>query len=272
MYIKYVITIMLASNFATKHITVIWCSMMKKSPVYIIVLGLLIFASTYIHNTLQDKTPILEVVQPSVTSPTPIPPSPQPAVLGQTDYEEATISAVVDGDTVKLSNGKTLRYIGVDTPETVDPRRAVGCFGTEASTYNRLLTIGKTVYLEKDVSDTDRYGRLLRYVYLQSGEMVNEMLIREGYAHASAYPPDVKYQDTFEKLETEAREKNAGLWKSCAISPTQTAPQTNQFTCDCAKSCNDITTCAEATFQLKSCSCKALDGNNDGIACNSLCR
>jgi micrococcal nuclease len=252
--------------------------MMKKSPVYIIVLGLLIFASTYIHNTLQDKTPLLEVIQPSVTTPTITPISPSPAVLGQVDLpagskalEEATISAVVDGDTVKLSNGKTLRYIGVDTPETVDPRRAVGCFGTEASTYNRLLTIGKTVYLEKDVSDTDRYGRLLRYVYLQSGEMVNEMLIREGYAYASAYPPDVKYQDTFEKLEKEAREKNAGLWGSCNFTPTP-APQTNSFACDCSKSCNDISTCEEATFQLKSCSCKSLDGNSDGIACNSLCR
>jgi micrococcal nuclease len=253
--------------------------MMKKSPLYIIVLGLLIFASTYIHNNLQDTTPILEVVQPSVTSPTPKTISPSPAVLGELNLptdskalEEATISAVVDGDTVKLSNGKTLRYIGVDTPETVDPRRAVGCFGSEASTYNRLLTTGKTVYLEKDVSNTDRYGRLLRYVYLQSGEMVNEMLIREGYAYASAYPPDIKYQDTFEKLEIEAREKNTGLWKSCAVSPTLKPQQTNQFTCDCAKSCNDITTCAEATFQLKSCSCKALDGNNDGIACNNICR
>lgn len=245
--------------------------MMKKSPIYIIIVGILILVSTYIHNSLITTQPLLEVVQPSVTSPTPIPPSPSPAVLGETDYEEATISAVVDGDTVKLTNGKTLRYIGVDTPETVDPRRAIGCFGTEASTYNRLLTTGKTVYLEKDVSDTDRYGRLLRYVYLQSGEMVNEMLIREGYAYASAYPPDIKYQDIFERLEKQAREKNAGLWGSCNTSPTS-APQTNQFTCDCSKSCNDISTCAEATFQLKSCSCKNLDGNNDGVACNSLCR
>ncbi len=244
--------------------------MMKKSPLYIVCIGLFILISTYIHNSLQTNPPLLESTPPTITpTHTNTPFSPQ--VLGETDFEEATISAVVDGDTVKLANGKTLRYIGIDTPETVDPRREVGCFGSEASTYNKLLTTGKTVYLEKDVSNTDKYGRLLRYVYLQSGEMVNEMLVREGYAYASAYPPDIKYQDHFEGLEKEARDANRGLWNACSsmISPT---PDPKTFSCDCSKSCNDITTCEEATFQLRSCSCKHLDGNNDGIACNSLCR
>lgn len=250
--------------------------MAKRVSFLLTLLGIFLVISTYIHNQLQTKPSLLPIGTPTPTT-TPKPqlspanPSTQQDVLGQTDFEEAVIEKTIDGDTVRLTNGKTLRYIGVDTPETVDPRREVGCFGSEASNYNKLLTTGKTVYLEKDVSETDRYGRLLRYVYLQSGEMVNEMLVREGYAYASAYPPDIKYQERLEKLEKEARDTRRGLWGSCteSISPT---PDPATFRCDCTKSCSQLTTCEEATFQLRSCSCKNLDGNNDGIACNSLCR
>lgn len=69
--------------------------------------------------------------------------------------------------------------------------------------------------LERDVSETDRYGRLLRYVYLSNGEMVNEVIIREGYALARSFPPDVKYQDRFREAEREAKQKQRGLWRSC---------------------------------------------------------
>ncbi|HRN96321.1 MAG TPA: thermonuclease family protein [Candidatus Levybacteria bacterium] len=249
--------------------------MMKKASFFITLIGIFILTATLIHNELQTKPTLLTVTEltstPTPTTHIDLSPTQSPDVLGQKNFEEATIVSTVDGDTVRLSNGKTLRYIGIDTPETVDPRREVGCFGKEASNYNKVLTTGKTVYLEKDISDTDRYGRLLRYVYLQSGEMVNEMLVREGYAYASAYPPDVKYQDKLEVLEKEARDNNRGLWGSCqsSISPT---PDPTTFSCDCTKSCSQITTCQEATFQLTSCGCKSLDGNNDGIACNSLCR
>lgn len=121
------------------------------------------------------------------------------------------VMRVVDGDTIKLENGQIVRYIGVDTPETVDPRRAVGCFGKEASAKNKELVLGKEVRLVKDVSETDKYQRLLRYVY--AGDLfINEYLVREGYARASSYPPDVKYQDLFRDAEREAREANRGLW------------------------------------------------------------
>jgi len=132
---------------------------------------------------------------------------------------------VVDGDTIEvLMSGTTykVRYIGVDTPETVDPRRPVGCYGREASERNRQLVEGKTVGLEKDVSETDKYERLLRYVWLD-GEMVNAVLVREGYAMASTYPPDVKYQDLFLSLQGEARDAGLGLWGPACI-PTPVAP------------------------------------------------
>ena len=126
----------------------------------------------------------------------------------------AWVARVVDGDTIRVTFGGreyTVRYIGVDTPETVDPRRPVQPFGKEASARNKELVEGKTVRLEKDVSETDRFGRLLRYVYVDD-LMVNAILVQEGYAHAVSYPPDVKHQELFRRLEREAREAKRGLW------------------------------------------------------------
>jgi len=133
--------------------------------------------------------------------------------------ERTTVKRVIDGDTIELIDGRKLRYIGIDTPETVDPRTSVECFGREASAYNRSLVEGKEVELEKDVSETDRYGRLLRYVYLlQEGKqvMVNKLLVSAGYAISSSYPPDIKYQEELDSLEVEAQTQNKGLWGSCS--------------------------------------------------------
>ena len=131
-----------------------------------------------------------------------------------TGEPKARVTRVVDGDTIHVSLGGrdyTVRYIGLDTPETVDPRRPVQPFGKEASDRNKQLVEGKIVTLEKDVSETDRFGRLLRYVYVD-GRMVNATLVEEGYARAATFPPDVKYQELFRRLEQEAREVKRGLW------------------------------------------------------------
>jgi len=125
-----------------------------------------------------------------------------------------TVTDVVDGDTIKLSDGTTIRYIGIDTPETKHPHKGVECFGLQASKKNSELVLGKTVKLTYDVSKTDRYGRVLAYVWVE-GKMVNETLVKEGYAFATAFPPDVLYQDTFEMLEAEAKFENRGLWNEC---------------------------------------------------------
>lgn len=133
--------------------------------------------------------------------------------------EQALVSKVVDGDTIELENGWTVRLIGIDTPETVDPRRPVGCFGKEASNKAKSLLSGKVVILQKDVSETDKYGRLLRYVFLpvEEGQLlfVNDYLVREGFAKVLTYPPDVKYNEQFRQAETEARENQRGLWGVC---------------------------------------------------------
>jgi micrococcal nuclease len=107
-----------------------------------------------------------------------------------------------------------IRLIGIDTPETVDPRRPVQCFGERASDRTREIVAGRVVALEKDVSETDRYGRLLRYVWVD-GRMLNARLVEEGYASASRYPPDVKHAALFDALQAEAREAGRGLWREC---------------------------------------------------------
>jgi micrococcal nuclease len=135
----------------------------------------------------------------------------------QSSVVEARVTRVVDGDTIEVDIDGSIhevRYIGIDTPETVHPTQPVECFGKEASDKNTELVGGETVKLEKDVSETDRYGRLLRYVWV--GDIfANDYLVRQGYAYASTYPPDVKYADQFAQAQTEAEENNRGLWAIC---------------------------------------------------------
>ena len=127
---------------------------------------------------------------------------------------QAQIVRVIDGDTIEVEiEGKSykVRYIGIDTPELHHPEKPVEYYAQEAYEKNRELVEGKTVFLEKDVSETDRYGRLLRYVYV-GDTFVNAYLVQQGYAQVSTYPPDVKYQERFLELQREARKAQRGLW------------------------------------------------------------
>lgn len=132
--------------------------------------------------------------------------------------ETARVTRVVDGDTIVIEiDGREdrVRYIGVDTPETVAPGRPVECYGREASARNKELVEGKTVRLVRDVSDRDRFDRLLRYVYV--GEtFINAELIRGGYATVATFPPGVREIDRLRVVEREARESGRGLWGACS--------------------------------------------------------
>jgi micrococcal nuclease len=141
-----------------------------------------------------------------------------------TQKETGTVvKRVVDGDTIELTSGQKVRFIGVNTPETHHPTKGLECYGKEAEAYTRQLLEGKQVRLEKDVSETDRYGRLLRYIYLvpessTSAELfVNKHLVEEGYALVDTFPPDVKYIDVFLEAQRLARENNKGLWSACEV-------------------------------------------------------
>jgi micrococcal nuclease len=118
---------------------------------------------------------------------------------------------VIDGDTIELDGGERVRLIGVDTPETVDPRRPVQYFGKEASAFTRRMAEGRNLRLEQDQETRDRYGRTLAYVYLQDGTFLNAEIIRQGYGHAYTRFP-FRYERQFVALEREARESRRGLW------------------------------------------------------------
>lgn len=136
------------------------------------------------------------------------------------EERSARVVRVVDGDTIVVRLGgrdERIRYIGVDTPETVKPRTPVQCFGKEASAANKRLVEGRTVRLVTDVEERDRYGRLLAYVYRAPDRVfVNERLVRDGYASPMTIPPNVRFADRFAALAREAREHGRGLWSACA--------------------------------------------------------
>jgi micrococcal nuclease len=126
------------------------------------------------------------------------------------------VVTVVDGDTIEVElDGQRVRvrYIGVNTPETKHPTKGREPCGKEAAAANRRLVEGQTVRLELDVRHWDRYQRLLAYVYV-GDTMVNAELVRQGYAQAATYVPNVKYQDVFLTLQREAREAGVGCWKA----------------------------------------------------------
>lgn len=127
------------------------------------------------------------------------------------------VTRVVDGDTLLINiNGvdEKVRLIGINTPETVDPRKTVECFGKEASKRMNELANGQNVLLESDDTQgtRDTYGRLLDYVYLEDGQMLNRKMIAEGYAYEYTYMTPYKYQKEFRDIQTLARTSARGLW------------------------------------------------------------
>lgn len=123
----------------------------------------------------------------------------------------ARVTRVIDGDTFEIESGEHVRLIGVDAPESVKPGTPVECFGKASSGYLRMLIEGKEVRLERDRTDRDRYDRLLRYAYL--GDMlINENIVREGYAESVAYKPDTAKQEIFDHAEALAKAEQRGRW------------------------------------------------------------
>ncbi len=145
------------------------------------------------------------------------------AKVNKDKYIKATVVRVVDGDTVIANvdgKDKRIRFIGVNTPESTT---RIEEYGKEASNYTKgILTENLTIYLEKDISETDKYDRLLRYIWLEVPENISESEIRNklfnanlilnGYAEVATYPPDIKYVNHFINFEKEARKENKGLW------------------------------------------------------------
>jgi micrococcal nuclease len=135
---------------------------------------------------------------------------------GSADSGQDVVGRVIDGDTVELENGERVRYLGINTPETVHPDKPVECYGLEASERNKDLVEGKRVRLLRDGPDRDSYGRLLRYVFV-GNTFVNGALVGGGYAY-SDQPYDgrpLQYGAVLHSLEETARQSRRGLWHLC---------------------------------------------------------
>lgn len=202
------------------------------------------------------------------------------------------VTKVVDGDTLQVDmNGDaiTLRLIGINTPETVDPRRPVECFGREASAKAKEILTGARVRVEMDPSqgNYDKYGRTLAYVFLDDGTNFNEYMIREGYAYEYTYHLPYKYQTQFKDAEHVARTEERGLWAdgacesknvSVKIPPAIYSVTTSGKNYVCDKNtynCSDFSTQQDAQAVFDACGGSAndvhkLDSDKDGTVCESL--
>ena len=209
------------------------------------------------------------------------------------------VARVVDGDTVYLADGSKLRLIGLDTPETVDPRKPVQCFGREASARAHELLDGTSVFLETDPTQGtfDKYGRTLAYLWMADGRLYNELMIASGYAHEYTYDVPYRYRDRFIEAEAEARAADRGLSspRTCngdttraagaagAPSPTPLpAPGGSAGAAggNCDPSYPDVCIppappdldCGDVSyrrFRVVGADPHRFDGNRDGIACTS---
>ena len=177
--------------------------------------------------------------------------------------DSALVVDVIDGDTADMEiNGEMyrVRYIGVDTPERGD------FYYQEAANANANLVLNQEVILVMDVSETDQFGRLLRYVYLTDGTFVNAELVGQGYARQSTFPPDVANADYFSQLEQEAREAGAGLWAD----PAPCTCSKNNYNCSDFATQTDAQSCFDYCLAEVNEDVHSLDGGGDGVVCESL--
>lgn len=199
--------------------------------------------------------------------------------------QQATLVKVIDGDTISVSiDGKNevVRIIGIDTPEVVDPRRTVECFGKEASDKAKVMfENNKTVLLESDLTqgNRDKYQRLLRYVWIDGGAIdFGKFMIDSGYASEYTYNIPYKYRNVYKEAESKAREGKKGLWADnvCVTTQGESTEQSATDTSSRDKDCSDFSTHAEAQGYFVSKGGSAtnnvdrLDSDHDGTACESL--
>lgn len=213
------------------------------------------------------------------------PPGPIPefgtAPIGATEL--ATVLSITDGDTIRVDRGfgsEPVRYIGINTPEVGDPG------GSEATAENARLVAGLQVVLERDVSETDQFDRLLRYVWIDTGSgwtFVNLELVRRGFAQGATYPPDVRFAELFLAAEQAARTAEVGLWAATpeptlALDPTD-PPESGTPAANCHPSyspclpivgdldCPDVRALGAAPVQMIGPDEYRLDRDKDGIGC-----
>lgn len=203
------------------------------------------------------------------------------------------VTSVVDGDTIRVMTAdgeKAVHLIGIDAPETVHPTKGEEPYGREASDFTKQLLEGRMVYLEFDIEEQDQYGRFLAYVYIDDAQgywqhtgamlsQVNYSLVRQGYANQATFQPNVRYADLYESAVIEARSAGLGLHGATSQQTTQPSPSSTpnlRYDPDGPdRNCGDFSTQREAQAFFEAAGGPAsdrhwLDGNQDGVACESL--
>lgn len=138
--------------------------------------------------------------------------------------ETARVNKVIDGDTIVLDSGRTVRYLYIDTPETVKPNTPIECFGEASKKLNTTLVEGKKVKLYTDTTNKDSYGRDLRIVYLENvnsdsiENSINAQLVIRGYARTKVFSDNKTYKTEFEEFEKTAKKTRVGMWRECDYS------------------------------------------------------
>ncbi|WAM32456.1 thermonuclease family protein [Caldicellulosiruptor naganoensis] len=179
--------------------------------------------AVYNENTFSESHRTKQLANTTVPTATYKKESGKPVQPFPINFTKVFVTKVIDGDTivVRLPSGKEekVRFIGVNAPESTDRLEP---YGVQASLFTEESLSNKYVYLEKDISERDKYGRLLRYIWLSPPAQINEseirqklfnaILVLEGYAQVATYPPDVKYTEYFLKFQREAQQKGKGLW------------------------------------------------------------
>lgn len=186
-------------------------------------------------STVANVQPVKENVQKdlSISQTSPTLSQTQPAISPSQMIFDYSVLRVVDGDTIvvtKDNKEEKVRLIGVDTPETVDPRKDVQCFGKESSDYLTKLLTNKKIAMEADTTqdNLDKYGRSLRYIYLEDKTLVNKAIIEQGYGFEYTYNVPYKYQTEFKDAQKYAETNKLGLWADnmCNIVTNTTHPST----------------------------------------------
>jgi micrococcal nuclease len=143
-------------------------------------------------------------------------------VKSKPGLEKVKVSKVADGDTIELTDGRKVRYLNMDTPESKKPATPVQCYAIDAYEFNKSKINGREVWILPDKEDEDKYGRSLRFIFLNENDTdsieksLNADLVRRGYARTSIYKPNNTYQDIFYKLQKDAESQKIGLWGKCS--------------------------------------------------------
>ena len=136
-------------------------------------------------------------------------------------YSYYLVKKVYDGDTILLSNGKKVRFLGINTPEVEGRNKSLQAGGEEAKQWLGRKLRNKKIRLEKDIEKRDKYGRLLAYIFTKDNEHINLELVKKGYASVNIYPPNLKYTDELQKAQQFAEQKQLGIWGYSEYHPKQ---------------------------------------------------